>query len=202
MRYISLDIETAGLSEECDIIEIGAVLEDTDNMDIAVGDLPSIRILIRHPRLVAEPYALGMHVDSGLLKKLQRTPDPEDLPKNTIYCASYHSAFQALATWLQDNQVNLSKVRMAGKNIASFDWPRLEAKGIKDYLDADFRFLDIGPMFIPEYKKEYGISALGWIPSLSSCLQLAGVRKSVAHNAVEDAEDVIQCVRYILNKVD
>jgi DNA polymerase III epsilon subunit-like protein len=63
MKYVSIDIETTGLDpENCQVLSIGAVIEDTNNQ-VPIEDLPSFHVAILRQRIEGEPYALNMNRD-------------------------------------------------------------------------------------------------------------------------------------------
>lgn len=229
MRYISVDLETTGLSLNSDIIEMGIVIDDLSEVK-PVEELPKLRILFRHHVLSGEPYALGMHVESGLLAELQkRTYADENWvqveqgddralyneAKSTLLVQApeppfglvaysqqetfdlYYLAWQFVDKWLLENYYQNGvrrAIRMAGKNIASFDARHLEEKCFTDYIKIDFRFLDIGPMYMEEHYANGGV----WVPNLKDCLKYAGVQKEISHTSIEDSYDVINCIRHKL----
>ncbi len=225
MKYISLDIETTGLSLENDIIEVGLVLDDLHNPK-PLKELPRIRVLFRHDRLTGQPYALGMHADSGLLKELQKTrtgteenqvvrddnsvlriapgqfliQGPSDRRNLIDYDGDtysqdiYNKGWDLIKKWLEEVcKVNTNlPIRIAGKNVLGFDCRHLQARGFTQKIPIDFRVLDVGTLFLPEHIQNNG----RWLPSLVQCLKYSGIQKEIAHTAVEDALDVIECIRY------
>ena len=64
MKYVSIDLETTGLNPEtCQIIEFGAVIDDTANPK-PLNELPTFHLYIdhmEHNTIRGEPFALSMH---------------------------------------------------------------------------------------------------------------------------------------------
>lgn len=68
MKYISIDIETTGLNPEtCDVLEVGAYLEDTTN-PLPREELPFWHRYIWKENYRGEPFALAMNVN--IFKKI------------------------------------------------------------------------------------------------------------------------------------
>jgi len=68
MKYVSIDIETTGLdSETCQILQIGAVIEDTANPK-PLDELPKFMCILEHETYSGQPTALSMN--SWILKIL------------------------------------------------------------------------------------------------------------------------------------
>ena len=68
MKYVSIDLETTGLDPEtCDIIEIGAVIDDLEargeqgEARLPIKDLPKFHAYVVKESYQGEPYALSMH---------------------------------------------------------------------------------------------------------------------------------------------
>ena len=58
MKYVSIDIETTGLDPEtCQILQVGAVIEDTQNL-LPLEELPKFNCIVEHPAYTGSPYAL------------------------------------------------------------------------------------------------------------------------------------------------
>jgi len=61
MKYISIDLETTGLDpENCQILTIGAVIEDTNNIK-PMEELPTFHAAILHRRIEGSPFAINMN---------------------------------------------------------------------------------------------------------------------------------------------
>jgi oligoribonuclease len=79
MKYISIDIETTGLDpENCQILSIGAVLEDTTNF-VPLDSLPSIHIAILHENIKGSMFAINMNAELiGSIVKYQNAKTEEE----------------------------------------------------------------------------------------------------------------------------
>jgi hypothetical protein len=80
------------------------------------------------------------------------------------------------------------KIVVAGKNFSAFDLPFLKTIGFGTKTRLHHRTLDPGSMYFDPLKDEVP-------PGLEECLLRAGIEKTVEHTAVEDAIDVINCIR-------
>lgn len=187
--YISLDIETAGLDMDSTILEIGLVLDSGDTTP-----LESLQTLQVHPAFdyieKANPVALNINRD--LLEELAKNPGQ---PIKQIFPqieAVFERAGDLAFSWDEENNKPKPsrRVQVAGKNVASFDLPRLRHQF--HCLDRLFnktlqhRTLDVGSMYV---------SLFGYTPSLQEILDLISDSKTVAHTAVEDALDVVRAIR-------
>lgn len=197
MQYVSIDIETLGLDPlTCDTIEVGAVLDTiTDPWNLPdIKELPRFQCYITKPNNIyqGEPYAMWMNA-----KILKRIADREEgfnyIPGDMLD--------EVFAEWLTDiwkhehypiiDPKPDRKVVMAGKNFASFDLPFLKRLGFGKSFKIHHRSLDPGSMYFDINKDEVP-------PDLTMCLHRAGIVKEVTHDAVEDALDVVRCVRHKL----
>lgn len=184
MRYVSIDIETLGLDPSCcDIIEFGAVIEDTDKSP-PLEDLPSFHCYLTKPRNIykGDVYAMFMHSKSGMFERIAKRQEgysyvPDDLLD------------EVFAEWLiEQGYGEKDKIVVAGKNFSGFDLPFLKTIGFGTKVRLHHRVIDPGSMYFDPMKHEVP-------PGLEDCLAMAGIEKEVDHTAVEDALDVIKCVR-------
>lgn len=61
MKYISIDIETTGLDPEtCQILSVGAVIEDTNNL-LPIEELPRIHIAILRENIAGSMFAINLN---------------------------------------------------------------------------------------------------------------------------------------------
>lgn len=181
MKFISIDCETTGLNPEtCEILSLAAVLEDTNNTDVPVDNLPHVHFIFKKDFIKGEPYALNMN--KNIIEIIKEGTD-----KRLISIANFEKFF---TEFLEKNDIDIKKIKVAGKNFSSFD--RLFIDNMDYGHSHDFKFhhrvLDVGPLFV-DFKNDV------WLPDLSSCMRRAGVEGVVTHDAYEDAKDVIKVLR-------
>jgi oligoribonuclease (3'-5' exoribonuclease) len=189
--YASGDIETLGLNPLTNkLIEIGFILDDSrhridyNNIDCYIKSLPTFHCYIRHDNYDGDAYAVNLNKDIIKLIKENKHESIVDLDHVSILLDTFFSQYL--------NQ----RIMPAGKNFSGFDRQFLnQIPGVKDILDKWFIHRTMDPALY--YFDENVDSKL---PDLKQCLQRANIDKSVAHNAVEDAEDVIRLLRYTWDK--
>lgn len=188
--YISIDIETTGIDDRSEILQISGVIDDGSD----INNLPTFDMPIMHESIeYSEPYALGMNAE--LLKKMMdknfNTYSPENAVKNLLkimytFCDKY-----------KDEKGRDQKIMFAGKNVASFDIPKLRKFIMKhgtncQLKDFDrmvhYKTLDVGSLYFDVFQDNV---------SLTKINTLTG-RKEVSHNALDDAFDVVYAVRHKL----
>lgn len=182
MKYVSLDLETTGPDpERHQILQIGAIVEDTNN-PLDYDEIPKFERLIRHADIIGQPYALNMN--AGLIAKLAES----DRYGITAYAAII-DLYDWLLTHLGVPLTGKLRPTWAGANIADFDIRFLEK--IPNW---SAYFMNAGRVLDPS------ILYVNWktdtkLPSLQKCLDAAGIVKTVKHDALEDAWDVICLLR-------
>jgi oligoribonuclease (3'-5' exoribonuclease) len=175
MRYLSLDVETTGLDPQQDqLLQVAMVVEDSD-VDMPVEELSSINLLVLHPRYVGNAYALGLN--GSILRRISGQ-EPTDLQKIAIA--------DLPAMLLQFINLNFpgQRVTVAGKNAAGFDIPFMPFSVRERFRH---RVIDPGSVFV-DWSKDM-------LPSLGDLTQ-----DTVAHDALEDARDVIRVLRRSYSK--
>lgn len=208
MKYVSIDIETLGLhSECCDVIEFGAVIDDLESKP-PLKTLPTFHCYVLPPKRYCggkytkyyqgEPFAMAMHAD-----KLKRIAD---LERGYDYFEQ-HYVGKAFGDWLAENGIERNgpaftdhvssvevdcepvKIVVAGKNFSNFDAKFLDK--LEDWnfcIEYHHRMFDPCTLYFQPGKDQKP-------PGLEDCLKRAGFDKKVNHNAVDDALDVIRCLR-------
>jgi oligoribonuclease len=184
MKYVSIDIETLGTDPDtCDMIEFGAVIDD---LKTELDGLPRYHCYIPKDIYRGQPFAMAMHA-----KILKRIADRE-IGYSYVPGDMLGDCFK---TWLAEHgfwdsiKGSTIEVVVAGKNFQGFDlrFLRRLPKFLNHIsifhrpIDPCMRYFDILKDKVP--------------PSLDECLKRAGIEKKVNHTAVEDALDVIQCIR-------
>lgn len=188
MKYLSIDIETTGLDPvEHKIIEFGCLIEDTTKPQIPVSELPHYGCIIRQS-CVGNPEALAMN--------------SEIFEMMADWGVSQGAFLRDFMLWCKMNEVPKDsegryRIVAAGKNFGSFDLQFLNnMPGFKSIFNISHRALDPSILYIQPTDEE--------LPSLQTCLDRAGIAKTVTHNALGDASDVIHLLRLkypILNLV-
>lgn len=205
MIYLSLDIETTGLNPlTCNVLEVGAYFEDTLALKPR-EQLPCFHKYLWQETYQGEPFALQMN--QAIFQKILEL-------KKTQGVGSYHDQDHLLiepdALWTQfgwwvysnrklwagtkfddDTTYHVSempKMVVAGKNVAGFDLPFLsQLPGIKPPFF--HRVIDPGMMYFDAIQDKVP-------PDLKECKKRAHLPEAVSHEALDDAWDVIQLVRY------
>ncbi len=187
MKYVALDIETTGLDPQKDqILQIAMVLEDTTAPQVHVEDLPTFERVIRHPRLSGDPAALAMN--AGLISAMAEYNFEErrilHLGRKIDVSMNLSSVIYDLNIWFYDHFFDKKPI-IAGKNVGSFD---LQFMGEDFRKRVHYRSIEVGSVML-------GAEPSRWLedkpPSLNDLLH----DKDVAHDALEDARDVIRVLR-------
>jgi DNA polymerase III epsilon subunit-like protein len=221
MKYISIDIETTGLDpENCQILSIGAVIEDT-HLSIPFEDLPKFHAVIKRENVSGSIFALNMNRD--LIQAMKdhseaRTDEAKKLVEESFGASFYHEdeVVEALYQFcyrngLVDLDPNFLYKQM--KVVDGIAYPILGSNMVKTYLNcAGKNFAGFDKKFLeklPRWKQVFsirsrvldpGILFVDWIndesvPGLDECKKRAGIDGVVTHNAVEDAMDVVMLLR-------
>lgn len=181
MRFVSIDIETLGLDPAtCDVIEFGAVVGDVDT---PLNKLSRFHCYLTKAVYRGQPYAMAMH--AKILKRVaDREPGYDYVPSDCLG--------ECFADWLEAEGMD-EKIVVAGKNFQGFDLKFLEL--LPDFTsNVKFHHRQIDPATL--YFDPFTMDVP---PSLGECLELAGINTEVQHTAIEDALDVIRCLRFKWN---
>lgn len=200
MRFVSIDIETTGLNPEyCQILQVGAVIEDTVNIK-PYDSLPTFSCIVEHERYTGQPFALNMNNwIFSILSKLENTSKEERLAirskYNIIPEALVASAF---SVWLLENGIEKNTnaafsskllINVAGKNFAGFD--KLFLQKLPNWsstIQIKQRILDPA-ILLMDWQNDDSL------PNLNTCLNRLNLEGEVTHNAAIDALDVIRVIR-------
>lgn len=187
-RYISIDIETTGLdSEKCQILEIGAVIEDWES---PIEELPTFQCYVQHPEYHGEPYALALN--SKIFEILAAGL------KSDVNILSSFVVGNHFINWLLNNAIHYlpNRITIAGKNFGSFDLQFLKRLPIFSEMVKCFHHRYIDPVMLYWEPSIDGSS----LPDLKKCLARAGMTDVVTHTAVEDAQLVIKLIRHYYDR--
>ena len=181
MKYLSIDTETTGINKrECQVLSFAAVLENTLQPEVPVEKLPYVHFIMNLEFIKGEPFALNMNKDIIQIIK-------EGKDERLIAPVNFEKFF---TEFLEENDIDINRIKVAGKNFASFDKLFIDNMDYGGFHDFSFhhRSLDVGPLFV-DFKND------DWIPGLDECKRRAGIDGIVTHDALEDARDVIRVLR-------
>ena len=221
MKFISIDIETTGLDPEtCQILSIGAVIEDTLNQ-LPFEDLPKFHGVIKRENVSGSLFALNMNrdlIETIVQYSTARDQDEKNDIVNLTGMQFYHEdeIVEALYQFCYRNglvPVDPNFINKQMKVVNGISYPILGSNMVKTYLNcAGKNFAGFDKKFLeklPRWKQVFsirsrvldpGILFVDWIndesiPSLDECKKRAGIDGVVTHNAVEDAMDVVMLLR-------
>jgi len=183
MRYISIDLETTGLDiDNCEILEFGAVLDDLKNKQ-ALKSLPRFHCYFVQTIYKGEPFAMAMHS-----KIFDRIAAREE---GYTYISPLKLGYSFKKFLINNNyemQNDKVTINVAGKNFAAFDLQFLNRyTDLNKHVKIRHRIIDPAMLFIENGDEK--------LPSLEDCKKRAGLPEEVAHNAIDDAIDVIKLIR-------
>lgn len=197
MIYVSIDLETTGLDwENNQILEFGAVIEDTNNI-LPMDELPTYHCYVKHPggNLFGNIFALNLN--AGIIEKLKN----EKLYKDQYNYLKVDELADDFLAWLQKQGMEIKEntykgvtsysttINVAGKNFNGFDRHFLDrVSGFSDKIRMRTRVIDPAVLYVDWNSDET-------LPSLDTCKQKAGISGVVTHLAVDDAKDVISVMR-------
>lgn len=189
-KYLTIDLETTGLNvDECQIIEIGAIVDDLAQPQVPISSLPRFHCYIEREMYTGQPYALSLH--SEIFKRIAskapgyRIVSPDDMASD-------------LAWFLEANFADGEHITAAGKNFGTFDRnfllkePKFTANGGELFLGKfKVRHRVIDPTIMFWIPKQDGVQ----LPSTETVCKRAGIPYSNKHDAIGDCEMVIAAVR-------
>lgn len=187
MKYISIDIETTGLSPiYCNILEVGAIIEDTTRK-LPREACPTFHAYMWKGLYTGEPYALAMngHIIKRILE-LKKQGDPmvkiEEFGLGTSLFEFINSSAE------KDSTGKSIPWTVAGKNVSGFDLQFLNRLPMWSGTKINHRTLDPTPYFV-----DWSIDTVP--PDLTTCKKRARLPELVTHAALDDAWDVIELLR-------
>jgi len=197
VKYVSIDIETTGTNPEtCQVLEVGAVIEDTQLL-LPVADLPRFECIVAHPEYTGSAFALNLNQRIlQILAGLEDTKDQKEYRKcfNILGAGQVVGEFRKFldanyTTAADRNPSGSVTITVAGKNFSRFDWEFLvRLPGWTNQINFSRRVIDPGVLFT-DWKNDHRL------PGLGDCMKRAGLDKEVSHRAVEDAMDVVELLR-------
>lgn len=228
MKYLSIDIETTGIdSENCEILSIGAILEDTEKI-LPFEEIPKFHCAINRRTIKGEIFATNMNRD--LIEKIVQyqsassQDEKNDLVQMTgMWFLPEEEVVQEFYWWLYRNggfEFDLEKMIDEPKfeHPLHGKVPVLTSKMKKATITvAGKNFASFDKLFLeklPRWKQCINIRSrvidpaifyTDWSvdkapPGLAACKERAGIEGIVTHDALEDAWDVILLLRKIYQK--
>jgi oligoribonuclease (3'-5' exoribonuclease) len=175
MKYLSLDIETGGLTTDCSVLEAAFVEADTEDHTTPMEELPQQAFVCAPDILHITPYCLTMHSNNGLLADVERIGLPEQ------------DFWDRIREYLEDYRVrhSLRSITPAGKNVQGFDLKFFPA-AIQSMFS--HRALDPGSAFPYLWGRDQPLS-------LQALKAYLGLGTQSVHRALEDARDVVRVLR-------
>lgn len=188
MRYVSIDVETTGMSADTNqLLEVGLVIEDTEKVG-PVEELPWRRILIPYKEYQINTYCMRMHaklfteLDEVCWDRLRIEGAYRHAPKT--YYSLVGSIEQTIKAWLVKH-LGDKKYVAAGKNFYGFDY-----KFLSPWLkELKFHHRALDPCIL--YLESDDVVP----PDLPTCCKRAGIPLQDHHTAVGDARTVIELIR-------
>jgi len=212
MKYVAIDIETTGVDPEVhQILEVGAILEDTNNI-LNYEDIPKFSCIIDRTELFGNVFALDMNKRIiEILKNYSVFPK-----EGYIAPGTEHYIMKQKYNIIKEKELAFKFTQWLGPHIQAeedsmgfYTCPPFNVAG-KNFASFDARFLNKVPEWRAVVRYERRIidpstSYTNWmtdvrLPSLDECLVRAGVDKVVSHTAVEDCWDLIQVLRKKYNQ--
>jgi hypothetical protein len=224
MKYISIDIETTGLDPvNCQILSIGAVIEDTNNK-LPLSDLPRFHGVISHENITGSVFAINLNKELiGAIHNYREAKTQElKIECETSYGCKFYSEKEIVEKLFQfcfrngidpDYKKPDSPIGNHTVSVDGIPYPAITSTLPKTYLTCagknfagfDKKFLEL----LPRWKQIFSIRSrvldpailfVDWqndehVPNLYECKQRAGIDGVVTHNAVEDAMDVVKLLR-------
>lgn len=216
MKYVVVDIETTGVPgkdgniDDLQIIEFGAIIEDTNN-PLAWDDIPKFNKIIRHEQYRGGAFAINLNArifeilaKRETFKRNEREEydshhgiiELKDLSQEFFKFLVPHLGnfkegddFDAVLHNSDIYKQAPLTITPAGKNFDAFDRKFIELIPKWDsYIRLRHRTIDPTTAYIDWLNDETP-------PGLGECLQRAGIIKQVTHCAVEDAFDTLQVIR-------
>lgn len=180
--YVAVDIETTGLMEYDQILQIALVYDDLKS---PIGSLERTSFLIDNSTEefhgTLDAYAISMN--AWIFKEIARGDKTNHLIYPSVQARNVFHDFL-----LKIHNKTKDAISFAGKNAAHFDLPALRRWGYITPMNENFishRIIDTGSMYLPDF---------GYMPSQNEINQKIG-RKASTHDALDDAMDVVCAIR-------
>jgi oligoribonuclease len=221
MRYVSIDIETTGLDpEKCDVLSIGAVIEDTNN-PLPLDQLPSFHVAIKRENISGSLFAINMNKELIETIVYYQTAQDQDekndlvqmtgmkfLNEDEVAIEFYYFLYKNGLMNDKGNNRNYTHHPIYGE-VPSMNQKTIPSDHInvagKNFGTFDKIFLERLPRWKQLIKMrnrilDPAILFVDWnsdeaLPGLNLCKERSKIEGEVTHNALEDAMDVVSVLR-------
>ena len=209
MQYLSIDIETTGLDpEKMEILSVGVIMEDTNN-PLPFDKIPKLHIGVLHDEMYGSPFALNLNRELiGTLSSYANSNEEKKLnisaSTGMVFCTKQYIA-EKIYEFLYDCKYftiplpDMGHVKMInGKIYPIFN---LLSKKVdllcagKNFGTFDKKFLEKLPYWNEMFRIKQRVIDPG-VLFVDTCKQRAGLKGLVSHNAVEDAWDTVNVLRF------
>lgn len=196
MKYVVIDVETSGTDpDHCQILEIGAVIEDTANI-LPIEEIPKFKCIINHPYYLGNAFAINMNarIFDILADKSKHSEHSVVVPAQVtqLFCLWIQNEYfgKSLSPSHYTQGLELEEpINIAGKNFGVFDKLFLDKlPNWQQTIKCNRRFIDPAVLFV-DWKHDVAL------PDLNQCLERANIERKVTHNALEDSIDTLLCLR-------
>lgn len=186
MIYISIDLETTGVKPWLNqILEFGAVIEDTDNPK-PLEELTTFHTFIDNEDTELVWNEVAKEMNKEIYRKITVKEAGYEYTKPSELGPKFFNFLVENGFKVEEGKV---VINVAGKNFGTFDNNFLTACDFfTDYIRIHQRVLDPAMLCI-DWKSDKRL------PNLNTCMERKGIKGEVSHNAVEDALDVIKVLR-------
>ena len=225
MKYIAIDIETTGLElENCQVLSIGAVIEDTNEIK-PLNELPKFHGVIMRRNISGNTYAINLNRDLIQTMNHYMTAENQDEKNDIVQMTGMrfyeeNQIVEEFYYWLAANGFVEFNEPASGNYVTMKDGQivpavtnktkpvHITAAG-KNFGTFDLKFLERLPRWkqlvkVRQRILDPSILYINWekdesLPSLGTCKSRAMLPEEVAHDAIEDSLDVILLLRKAYN---
>jgi oligoribonuclease (3'-5' exoribonuclease) len=206
MKFVVIDIETTGTNpNDHKIIEFGAVIEDATNV-LPIEQLPTFKCIVKQKYGNYNGSAYAINMNQRIFEILAsydsaKTLEEKEKIKQEHNIIESEDLVKTFVAWVKENYLinNSSKtvcvknMNIAGKNYATFDKLFIDKVDYYNEIKYSRRIIDPAILFVDWVNDDE-------LPNLDTCLKRAGINRQVTHNALEDAIDVLLCLRTKYNE--
>lgn len=222
MKYLSLDIETTGLSSENDqVLSLGIIVEDTTKK-LPFEEIPKFHVAIVRERIEGDLFAINLNrdllstindwkgSDVNGKKQIEDTTRMKFLKEDVVVEALFAFLFK---NGLLDKSIYENTLNVCSQLVDGIMIPNIGSRTPVSYLNvAGKNVATFDKLFVeklPRWKQVFKIRQriidptvffTNWneddqLPNLTTCKERAGTGGEVTHDAIDDAWDIIQLLR-------